>query len=172
MGAGTISEMKNLECITLFVERPRGFEEFLLGERRIEFKSSAPVERDPVTLLALATDLHPQRAVVVLQDVLSAHDQLALPGRGQGKASSASRHGGNNSASTGCPSVSQKGSGYRQMKSSSDSGLDETRTSGTLPPYLVSPFVRSGAVVDNSCRLPEPARSPDSARNPTSSFEL
>src|ERR1700730_5477651 len=39
----------------------------------------ASVERYPVTLLALATDLHPQRAVVVLQDVLSAHDELALP---------------------------------------------------------------------------------------------
>jgi hypothetical protein len=115
--------------------------------------SDALVERDPVTLLALATDLHPQRVVVELQDVLSAHDQLAPPGRGQGKASFASPHSGNNSASTGCPSVSQKGSGYRQMKSSSDNGLDETRTSGTCPPYLVSPFVRSGALAASPSAL-------------------
>jgi hypothetical protein len=42
MGAGTISEMKNLKYITHFIERPRGFEGVLLGERRIEFESSAP----------------------------------------------------------------------------------------------------------------------------------
>ena len=69
----------------------------------IDELSDALVERDPAILLALATDLHPLRAVAVLQDVLSAHDRLALPGRGQGKESSASRHSGNNSANTGRP---------------------------------------------------------------------
>src|SRR6202011_4869682 len=120
----------------------------------------------PVTLRALGMDPHPPRAVVELQDVLSAHDQPAPPGRCQGKASSASHRNGSNSANTGRPLVSQTGSGYHQMQSSSDSGLGETRVSETLPNCLVSSFVRSGALTENSYRLAQPARSPYSKRNP------
>lgn len=69
----------------------------------IDELSDALVERDPAILLALATDLRPQRVVVELQDVLSAHDRLAPPGRAQGKASSACPHTGSNSANTGRP---------------------------------------------------------------------
>ena len=65
--------------------------------------SLVSVESYRAILLALRMDLHPPQGVAVLQDVLSAHDRLALPGRGQGKESSASRHSGNNSANTGRP---------------------------------------------------------------------
>ena len=46
------------------------------GSRNTDI-SDVLVERDPATLLALATDLYPPRAVVELHDVVSAHSALA-----------------------------------------------------------------------------------------------
>lgn len=69
----------------------------------IDELSIASVETYPVTPLVLATDPHPQRAVVELQDVVSAHRRPALPDKCQARVSFASRRSGSNSANTSRP---------------------------------------------------------------------
>src|SRR5690349_20941117 len=97
---------------------------------------------DLVSLLALVTDPHPTRAVDGLRGVASALDRAEPPGKFQERASSASHSSGSNSANTVHPWASPGDSDFRRKRSSSDNGLAEIRTLGSLPRYLASP-VRS-----------------------------